>query len=143
MAIAINTLEKLQYGFETVQGTLVAADAIQLAEQGGVDAKFPELREPCYGAWAHEGHTLYDERHKNCHCEGRGWVPVVDLETLMESARRAGFSLNVNISPTRLVEEASGEENYVAFCYGGPRAYGALPTLAAYRAVVLRMIAQP
>ncbi|CAB4166849.1 hypothetical protein UFOVP1383_34 [uncultured Caudovirales phage] len=32
---AINTLEKLQYGIETTPGTLVAADAVMLAEQGG------------------------------------------------------------------------------------------------------------
>jgi hypothetical protein len=35
VANAINNLEKLQYGLETVAGTLVAADTIMLAEQGG------------------------------------------------------------------------------------------------------------
>ena len=35
MANAINNLEKLQYGLETTAGTLVAADTIMLAEQGG------------------------------------------------------------------------------------------------------------
>lgn len=35
MANAINNLEKLQYGIETTPGTLVAADTVMLAEQGG------------------------------------------------------------------------------------------------------------
>ena len=94
----------------------------------GTGAWFPELRQP-------------HEHNKPCHPGCLGWVPVVDLETLMESARRADIPLTVYTF--RHLDAIPTKEKYGAFCNGVPHAYGDSPTLAAYRAVVLRMMAQP
>ena len=99
--------------------------ALWLAE----DSQFPGLRRECSAEGPMEDCAF---------CAGRGWVPVVDLETLMEATRKASCGINI----ITLGSLHSPGIYYRAWC-GGCAGDGKTATLAAYRAVVLRMMDSP
>ena len=77
---------------EAVAKGLPAIDALDACQGSGW--AWP-LRKPCHDSWCNavDGHAASRDSRRKCKtCAGRGWVPEMHLEVLLEVAEAAGFA---------------------------------------------------